>query len=98
MKMPGFTAEASTYRTGRHYIGRPSNAAGSSSREGVMPAYRPGSETRSRCQSCLDGCTSSDEVCIADAWSIMLGCIFPLTARPPQRRQVKRWHRAAWRA
>jgi hypothetical protein len=77
MKLPGFTAEASTYRTGRHYIGGGSNGAGSSSCEGVTPAYRPGSETQSRCQSCLDGCTSADEVCVADAWELMLGCIFP---------------------
>src|SRR5271157_6177129 len=77
MTLPGFTAQASTYRSQRHYIGSASSAGGSPPAVDVMPAYRPGPETRTRCQSCLDGCTTSAEICVSDAWLIMLGCIFP---------------------
>ena len=73
MNLPGFTAEASHYRSRRSYSGR----AGSATREGLMLAYRPGSKTQAECQKCLDGCTSSAEICAADAWEIMLGCLFP---------------------
>lgn len=84
--LPGFSAQSSLYRTSRVYAGYdPSLSSGPTQAltealdvsPRVVPAYHPGSETQSNCGSCLDGCTSAAEICTADAWETMLGCIFP---------------------
>jgi hypothetical protein len=61
-RMPGFSAEASVYKTGEHYrtVGAPIDLAGS---RGVLPQARQRDDwtTNKVCQAC--GCTVSGFVC-----------------------------------
>ena len=77
MSLPGFTAEASMFRSRRQYASGAFGLDAAAPSDTVQLAYRPGSETQSSCRKCLDGCNSAAENCVADASSILLGCIFP---------------------
>jgi hypothetical protein len=56
MIMPGFTAEASLYRTRQHYSASSIDSEGLSSSELIVPAYYPDPGTRAACDQCFDHC------------------------------------------
>jgi len=76
MNTPGFTAEASTHWSRRQYVSG-AVSSGPVASQAVHLAYRPGPGTRSSCTNCLDGCQTAAETCVADASTILLGCLFP---------------------
>jgi hypothetical protein len=63
MSIPNFTAQASLYRSSRHYRG--SAASSGSSRPGgsIVLAYRPLPATQIQCSECNDSCSFSNSVC-----------------------------------
>jgi len=76
MNMPGFTAEASVYKTSKHYRASVS-VLSTSVPEIIVPVYYPSPKTRSDCNTCLEDCVTGSIECDAAAAAILAGCIFP---------------------
>jgi len=77
MTLPGFNAEASSYRTSRYYIAGTSSLADSPSSGAVTLSYYPGPDTQARCSDCGSDCASALGYCSASATALLGGCIFP---------------------
>lgn len=77
MNMPGFTAEASLYRTSGRYRASASDFGGSPLSEPIVPAYFPGPGTQAACNTCLEGCAKNNAICSFLAMQPLWGCIFP---------------------
>jgi len=71
--LPGFTAQASLYRSGGRYAGSLDAAPGPS----VALAYFPGPATQARCSSCTSNCASNLAICSALAAVPLVACVFP---------------------
>lgn len=56
MRMPNFTAQASLYRSSRHYRGSATSLGGSLPGESIALAYYPGPATQAACQRCVGNC------------------------------------------
>lgn len=66
MNIPGFTADASLYRTMGHYRCSVSECGDALSGESIIPAYYPGPETRSDCQTCQETCALGVFGCLGE--------------------------------
>ena len=76
MSVPGFTAEATIYRSMRQYA----YAVAESLVGTPLPvelAYFPGPETQARCSDCTENCAAQLSICSAGAASVLAGCFFP---------------------
>jgi hypothetical protein len=65
MVMPGFSAEASVYRTRQHYNASSIGSEGLSSSESIVPAYYPGPAAQAACNKCLVSAVEDYFNCIA---------------------------------
>jgi hypothetical protein len=65
MNIPGFTAEASLYKTSGSYRSTGSEFGDLRSGEAIVPAYFPGSATQARCNRCLEIATRNFAGCLA---------------------------------
>jgi len=75
MNIPGFTAEASLYRTSRRYRSSASECDGAPSAQSVVAAYIPGPATQHDCEVCENACKVGYGLCIATALGIGgVGC------------------------
>jgi hypothetical protein len=63
MNLPGFSADASLYRTRRHYSVLSPDFGGSSTGEPIVPAYIPGPGTQHDCSNCLGDVAKGLIVC-----------------------------------
>jgi hypothetical protein len=82
MNLPGFTADASAYRSKNPYrlfaSASPGSCGGGASSSGtIVAAYFPGPDTQARCSNCLGDCASALADCSAAASAPLLGCLFP---------------------
>lgn len=64
MSIPQFTAQASLYRTRRHYRGLSSDLGGLLPGEPIVPAYFPGSGTQHDCSTCLESAVKGNYICV----------------------------------
>lgn len=83
MHLPGFSAEASIYRSRRVYGSFPGPGAVAPGmvvpglEAAVVPAYRPGLKTLASCNKCLGECDDYKSGCDIVADAILAGCLFP---------------------
>ena len=71
IKMPGFNAEATLYRSGNRY--RSSGAEFGA--QSVVAAYIPGPETQNKCSGCTRACDIVNDACLAEvAASVSEAC------------------------
>lgn len=63
MSILNFTAQASLYRSSRHYRGSATSPDGSPLGGSIVLAYRPLPATQIQCSQCNDGCDSDYEFC-----------------------------------
>lgn len=70
MNLPGFTAQASLYRTSNRYRSSGSEFSGLPSTQSVVAAYHPGPSTQQRCNMCLQSCAFERDSCLSfvDTW------------------------------
>jgi hypothetical protein len=74
MNTPGFTAQASIYRSGRRYTAMTIDSTDSII--GATPAYYPGPESRARCYDAAVACNESLAGCLLTASAVCaVGCI-----------------------
>jgi hypothetical protein len=83
MNLPGFTAEASAYRSRVSYrflsaASPGSSGRGTSSSGTIVAAYFPGPQTQAGCNQCLEACTALAAGCSAAALIPLSGCSVPL--------------------
>ena len=77
MNPPGFTAQASLYRTSGRYRASASESGISPPSKAIVPAYLPGPDTQARCNSCMEKCTDRASYCNTAATALLAGCVFP---------------------
>jgi hypothetical protein len=67
MSTPGFTADASLYRTSNHYRSSGSGSEAEPGARAVVAAYHPGPGTQRSCSDCLESCAKQNVICNAVA-------------------------------
>jgi hypothetical protein len=77
MNLPGFTGEASLYRTRNLYRVSATISNNLPYRESIVPEYFPGPGTQAACNNCLEGCAMALAECSSAAMSFLAGCVFP---------------------
>jgi hypothetical protein len=76
MSIPNFTAQASLYKSSRHYRGAAPSPDGSPPGGLIVPAYFPGSATEADCQTCVGDCTDAYNTATAIAAAgTVAGCL-----------------------
>jgi hypothetical protein len=63
MNIPEFTAEASLYKTSRHYRSSVADVGSLIADQSVVAAYYPGPSTQKGCDKCLQNCADDQSSC-----------------------------------
>ena len=83
MKIPGFNAEASLYKTSECYRVSASGFGGLPSSESILPTYYPSATTQANCNQCKENCIKSFGVCLGvGATTCGISCAFSGPAYP----------------